>query len=933
MKKAEKSCGIFWRLLKIVNVFLAVSATFLSIGLYCSAFDKKISVPDFIVKLMAGVLNENGVDVKFTSVHLGLDFSIVLSDVHLRAHGTPNDFFRANQVNVGVDIFRLFCGKVPVRYISVAGGEATQAYEKKPPVIRNIDLMLNVGLENYGLDFFRFRIHNFDFSATGKIEEGFSIKDIENLMAILSAKFSGGKVPKQVQKPTFAEIIRQYDDALSGLSIAKNYFEMFSSASVDFSFGLLKGGINFINFDLISSGAKLTFSGNECNFDNLNLVLRYANTNTRERVFTTLKVDELKSPSVKMSVRNVNVRSGIHINSKDIALYDIDFSAKQIEYDGTSIDNVLVSKKLLSSTSFKEDWHFFIFDENTRLSGDVSVNGDDIVDCRVDGSIALEPLFARKELSDIPELKDFNFPHGINLSADIKYEIGADYPVVDARIDVSDSIIMRLDIDSLSADVSLKDGVLNCTNIKAQSKEGWGAKGSYIQNFKNNAYDIEVVGNLRPMAIAHFMEPWWSKIMGSFSFADNKQMPFADVRVEGVWGAPENIWCFGFVDGENALYNGSKFDAFSLYIWVNPTRISLYDIAISTGYGARKGRCFIEWLYDGDQGLDSFDKQRLFLKSNLNDIELVSLGGEDAKEIFDVVKFENPPELVLSALMYNSSNNPKNKRDIFNAEIRSVGKVSVEMIHLENAHFFARSDKINTEIYDAQFSFCDGVAMGQVDLVKQGNTMLADGSAQASKMNQGRFFKFLSSLGSAEESSTGNSTEKMLGGDSDGEVSASLSLKGDVKNMSQAEGKGEVLINSEDFLKLNLFGEISKAFDSLGVPVGSFKINKVQTDFELSRGELKLSPVEMSGPALRIIGAVVYVLSNDSVRGEIKAYPFDKVENKIISAVNTLVNPIMDTVRVIVSGTLSEPEFSAKISPADVIRSEKNVIERIDKSL
>ncbi len=935
MKISVKFNGSFRRLIKAVNVALGILSIFLIVGLGCSYFDKKIPVPNFVSDAISSALAKQGMSVEFSSIYMGLDLSIVLNDVRLRVHGTSNDFFRAEKVCAGLRPIYLFYKKIPIRYVSVVGAEALQCFGDNKTGIKNIDFMLRFGLENYRLDLFKFNVHNLKFSATGEVENDFEIDDIEEIVVLIGGQIPESKNKKQADSLTLMKVIKQYDAVLASVVGAKSYFQMVETPSIDLNFRFLRGGKNFINLDLITPSAKLEIAKEEYSFENLKVLFQYANSDARKQIKVFANVNELRTSLQKFSVSNISARTGLSVNSKDIVLNDVDLSARKLEFDGTVIENIFIGKENLSSTSFKDGWKIFLSRDKTSFAAMVSITDDNTIKCNFSGDLALEPIFERKELADIPELKDFDFPHGINLSGNVSYKIGEAFPELDAHIEVSDSVIMCLDIDTLSADVAMKDGVLYCTNINAKSKEGWGASGNFIQNLKNNAYDIEVKGNLRPMAIAHFMEDWWTKVMGAFTFVDEKRLPFADVRVEGVWGAPENIWCYGFVSGQDALYNGSKFDKFSLYVWVNPTRITLYDVAISTENGARKGECFIEWLYDDAGGLDSYDKQRLFLRSNLNSAELIALGGEDAKEVLDVVIFENPPELTLSALLFNSSNNPKKLNDIFNAQIRATGGVSVEMIRLENATFSARSDKINTEIYDAKFTFCGGDATGNVNLKRAKSTMFADGSASVSKMNQGEFFKFLSSLGTSNssENTQNNSAEKMLGGDANGEVTATLALKGDVKNMSQAQGRGEVLIDSKDFLKLNLFGGISKAFSSIGVPVGAFDISNVSANYELSGGELRLSPVEMTGPALRIVGAAAYVLETDAVRGELKAYPFDKVDNQIMSAVNRIVNPIMDTVRVTVGGTLSDPEFWAKITPVDVIRSEKKTIERIDKSL
>jgi len=931
VEHGEKYQGRFWHLLKFVNVVLVFCFFILCFGAYCSFFDKRIPVPAPILNIVDGFLSKNGIKADFSDIRFGLDFSVVAENVTLRARGTPENFFMARRVSAGLNLKDIIFGGMPVRYVAVVDGALSTSYSdvRKLPIVKNIEVMLLLSQSRYSLDFLKFNVHDMAFSIKGKVDEGFSVVDFERLKNVIAKKMAN----KPSEKPTKkGDLFQQYDEILANCETIKKYLNYFANPSVDVELGLLRDGGNFINIDFKSVGVNVD---NLANAKNLKATLRYAHTNTVEKITANVSADYLDAPKYNVSIGNVNARTGVHVNENDIALFDVKLSIAQGILDGTIIDNVIVSKNMLTMSSYKNDWNFFVAGENSRLSGNISIGENNKIICKFDGDIDLNPLFTRKELADIPEMKDFSFPHGMSISGWVSYKVGDTFPDVDVRIDASDCEIMRLAVDYVSADVCLKDGILDCSNIKAKNKEGWGAEGRFIQNFKNYAYDITVKGNLRPMAIAHFMEPWWTKVMGAFTFANKSVYPYADVRVEGVWGAPENIWCFGFVEGENALYNGAKFEDFSLFVWVNPQRITLYDIDILAGKGMRKGHCFIEWLYDAGNGLTSYDRQRLFLRSNLNDVELIALGGDDAKEVLDVVKFSVPPDLILNGLMFNPDNNPKKLRDIFNADVSVQGKTSVEMIDVYNATFSARSDTINTEVFDASFIFCGGKSTGNVYLQKRDKTMFVDGTAKANGMNQGMFFDFLSSLGNEtnKEKQSNAKKEEILGGSSNGEVHAEIALKGDVKNMSKAIGKGNISIDSRDFLKLNLFGRISKAFRSINLPVGSFDITNVVSEFTLEDEQLRLSPIQMTGPALRVVGVASYALNDDSIKGELKTYPFDKVDNILVSAVNKLVNPLADTVRITVSGTLENPDFSAKITPADVIRSEKKVIEKIDKSL
>ena len=933
----SNAVGKFWGFLKVLNAALCVSALCLAAVLYCAVFEKNIPVPDFLAEKILSYADENGLDVEFASIGLGADFSVVAENVSVRAHGMPRGFFAAERVGAKLDLWRLF--SAPVERVEIAGASAFPA-QNGDPLVRDINAAVAFSDGNIRLEKLRLKFRNLSVSVRGAVEKNFSTADFENIAQILSGYFSpqektaspAGKqsVPvsaEHAQTPrNIAVLVRDADIALSESSREiEKYLSVLEYPFLTVEFGLLGGGRNFVNVRLDSNKADISAFGVPAQLDEVLASLNYANTKTRERITLSFSAAGAKSGAFPVSAEKLEARAGVNVNAKEVALFDVAASAGRLEYDGTALDGVAVSKRLLSKTSFADDWYFLLSLGNRRLGGKVDCK-DGVVSCSFSGSVNPAPLFERRELADVPEMRSFGFPQGIDLSGRVEYKFGAAFPKLSASIEAADCEIMGLAIDRVRADIDFADGVLACSGIDALSKEGWRARGSYLQNFTDNKYDISVTGQLRPMAIAHFMEPWWTKVMGAFTFKKGAQMPFADVRVEGAWGAPENIWCFGYVRGENALYNGCEFDSFSMNIWVNPERISVYDIDLSAGGGARKGACSIEWLY-GAGGLTSYKKQRLFFESTLDAKELLALGGSDAQAVLDAVSFSVPPRLVLSGVMANESNNPDKIRDVFNAEVWAKD-LQVDVIKITNAHFFVATDKILTDIYGADFVFCGGKAEGGVVLEKIGKSIVADGFAKARNMAQDKFFDFLASLGEG-----GKASEPLFGSDKGGFVTADIKLRGDIENMAFAEGSGNVSIENSEFLKLNLFGAISKAFSAVGLPVGAFDITNVRAELELSSGELKLAPLEISGPSMRVIGATVYAFSDDTVRGELKAYPFDNVRSALVSAVNRVVNPIMDSVRVSVSGTVSAPKFSARITPADIIRSEEKVIERIDGAL
>lgn len=156
-----------------------------------------------------------------------------------------------------------------------------------------------------------------------------------------------------------------------------------------------------------------------------------------------------------------------------------------------------------------------------------------------DGVFDPRPLLARRELADIPELKQLDFPNGISLSGGGWVSAESGDADVRMRVRADNCLVMNIPVSALSGDVSYSGGVMRAENLSVAAREGWRVGGEFIQNFDTLQYRVRVVGNIRPMAIAHFMEDWWARVMKDFKFKGDGNFPYADVSVEGTWGKPE----------------------------------------------------------------------------------------------------------------------------------------------------------------------------------------------------------------------------------------------------------------------------------------------------------------------------------------------------------------------------------------------------------
>lgn len=150
-------------------------------------------------------------------------------------------------------------------------------------------------------------------------------------------------------------------------------------------------------------------------------------------------------------------------------------------------------------------------------------------------------------------MKKFSFDRGISLKGNLNCDfVEKD---LDASVDfeASDCVIMDIPVRRAAGKVEYDSatGIIDASKLEVQAVEGWKASGRFVQNIRDFVYKIYVDGSVRPMAISHFMAPWWRRVFKSFEFADGR-FPKADFYVEGKWGSPDFIWCYGSANGTDA---------------------------------------------------------------------------------------------------------------------------------------------------------------------------------------------------------------------------------------------------------------------------------------------------------------------------------------------------------------------------------------------
>ena len=958
---AARPRNAFWRALYPLNAVLGGLFVFLAAAFFVLWRDV-FPLPEFAAGGIKNVLLENGVDLDFSSASISARGHIIINDASVRIEGTPSPFFSAERIDASFWIAPLAAGEVRLRGLRIYGGALGDTVNgvANSPAISHLFLGITKSGKWWRVDSAYFKIKTLTAYLSANISEDFSVDEFlranglpdkpESKPEARGAAGSGGLNTVAAKIDTFVGACEKYSKNLDMFSSPVCSARLFLSGAES-----SRGGLVFY-----SNRAVFPVGSKDARVENMRLGIRYDGGKIYEKLALAASAESFSCKDLPKS-GGISGFARLSFDGAAAELSDIDISVENIEYAGVKIDNVQLQKSVLDSENYGADWRFFAAMNPHRIGGRFGVDKSLRFGADFEGAFDPQIVTRHESLADIDELKQLSFPRGLSVKGFAEGKIDSAAVKVGASFESSDCIIMNIPVRRVSGRVAFDSAtqVLDAYDLSVQTREDWAVNGRFVQNLGDNRYYIFVDGTIRPMAIAHFMEKWWTRVFKSFEWRKEGIFPKADFFVEGRWGAPEYIWCFGRASGSDAAYNGVAFDDFSLNVWVAPERISLYDIRIKSSDRTAHGN--MQWLYDGGK-LTTFDRQTLFLVSGLSSAELVALGGEDVAEITDVVKFSRPPQITVNALMRNPHNNPDNIPDIFNVAGFAPSITEIETAKLENLHFDAKSDKTTTRVENASFDFCGGTADGNITLVRSGKKMLFDAYARAQKMNQAKFTEFLMSLDpSADSQKTAaadtpkeNAAEPagvgqngggkpavkpdsggsgFLDGGENGSVDLSLALKGDVADFAHSKGAGFASLTNPDLIRLHLFGAISRAFSALHLPLGSFDINYANSPVEISGGRVSFPRLEMGGAVMRIKGAATYDFINDDLDAGMAIYPFGGLTNLIASGISLLVNPLANAIEVTLDGKISDPKIGMEVKPINILQGEKRVLEKIRNSL
>lgn len=898
-------------LVGVLNFVLFLNLLVLGLILAGILTGASFEMPGRICDKIEVLLRQNGLRFSADSIIFDMDGEVVFKGVKLGFEGAKHDVLDLRSARLKFRILPALAGDFKFQSIDLRGGRVYPFVEgEKSGVLGDcLDLTISRRGGVYRLENSNVNIGKFGLILSGQVPRG----AVDELLYR-----RGGSEPYGAQKGSVnLELLKAWADVSSVVLDFQEELKDIKNPILLADFSMEKNGRVRIRASAFAENLKQKFSGVEAEVCDLRIFALYDSEDSAD----SFRLSAV-SNSVKSDFGLVAEHASVSCvcNFKEEKLSDVKALLIGAEFKGVSAKYLGAYKDMLTAQNYAQDWILnakigrgFILANTEGSLEKFSVQFESELDCA--------ELLKCSLIPKLKELEMFSFGAPLIVFGSGEFEL-SEKLFFDLKADIfaRDSLFFGVDVKSVCGSLSYnsESGAFWAKNVEVESVEGWNIGGDVYQNLKNFDYRFLLTGRVRPMAIAHFMEKWWTEVFSDFSFKEGK-FPYADISVAGRWGEPEYIYVFGSANADGGMRNGVEFEKARLDVWVNPSHISILNLYVANGDRVLTGA--LDWTYP-EHKLTRYAVNKVFANSTLNKRELIAMGGDRVKDVVKILDFTEPPTIKLKLFMPNPALGGDVK-DSANLQYFSPGLTRASKFDLQNLKFSAYALGDDIEINRAEFDFGGGSGKGDIKLSKVDSRDWFSASVSLNGANQYTFVETLQSLG---DSSDGQGSEPIEESYRKGSIFGGAEIEGFMDDAKSLKGSGNIRLENEDLAAIHLFGAISRVADAMHIPLGSFDMRSALSSFELSDGSVSLPNLKIFGDTAIVTGNAKYdFLSGDILAKAIFA-PFAAVKLPILSQIVSLADPLLSVVQIDISGKFENPDISLSIKPLNLFKKEANIL-------
>ncbi len=895
-------------------------------------FDVKLDLPRRVEQFLKEELKKEGIILEAKSIKFDLRANIIVEDTSLKFVATATDFLRADRMSFGLSFKALLEKKAVLDYVFVENAVLS-------PV--NIDVEDLSLLYKISLRAFRkgdiWDIYNFKSNLGG-----LSI----NINGELDRRFFESK-DKKDEGLSMENYLVLWEETSHILNEVKAYADDLNSPILFLDFNISKDRVEEIFCIFRARDVVFPLESHTLHLENLKLGLWLDSEGIEAKQAKIFARALGFSLDEELSSRALNIRTSFNYGNfegvEDIYLLDLNLWASDFAYQDSKLNHISLSSSELHFDRTPRDLDFYIKRGQSYVDMSMSLDKNSI---EVDFDYFDNPLDylefeALQDLKNLKAIKELSTEKALSIRGNLQVDfeeaidkwelLKLDFDKFKAIEDVKatafvfgeDIVFAKENVEEVygRAEFSLSENGLWLKDIYLITSNDCALTGEIFQDIANLDYIFNLEGRFEPHCLDNVMAPWWKMVFSNFKLLE---YPDVGVYVKGRWKRPQFTYVYADIAVPRAKYHDYEFEDISLLLNVNPDIICAYDIKLYGGDGYANACLY--WDYDPKLGLVKYLNRGIVANLNMNYDAIKALGGDDVDELLDLISFDNTVFIDFSLNTLNPRRDPYFEQEI---EFRFNSPQPIKVSYFDFDAIAGKGNAKGNNFYlkDISAKFFDGNLHGDFSLEKRDDKNYFKTKIDGENLNQGKLLDLISEI-----SKEGKNIEPIDESNYLGKVKSSLTAEGFLLDFNSYKLEANISVDNQELKKMNILGGLSRVLEGVGIPLTTLEFNEFTGDFSLEDSEIYFSNFELKSPTSTSFGKAKYAPLSDDLSA--RMYFNWKVSGSIpiLGHISDFVfDPILDSILIVISDTLSSPSFSPRIRPFNIFNSSKTMIENIDK--
>lgn len=874
---------------------LWIALTLLLIAQIGIAVSHELAVPKFLLRALEERLAASQVSVAFGRATLDPTGAVILENVRVSLPGLDEPVARVRAATIGLDPWALAVGRFEPRRVRATGISFSAPAMLSPSgrseeIVSDLELDCVPAEKELILDTLTARASGLTLAAHGT----------------LHFRRHPGAAPAAL--PAVASFAQNYPDLcrrLLRLSARLADFEQ-PSLHAEFTPSEERGAIALVTVRAAAArlAAPVAVSARGI-FAQTRLPL-FGDAATMAPL--DLSVDELSAAGVSIAGLQARVRGLVRPADFQLKPAGAEITALRVAARGFTAGTPTLR---LDTTALPG----LTFDLATACGGEpVAVTGRADLEARtaglhVRGAFAPALLTPLSEMlrRDIRRFVDFHQP--VALDADVNFSAGWQFAGLTGSVSTRDILAYHVPLTAAHGKIEFDGRRFHAHHAKAVLGDNY-ATGSFEQDLKTRQFRFLLDGQLRPLAISGWFQPWWSGFFEHFEFPSAP--PAASVDVAGWWGAGHRTTVFLFAEAAQPAIRGAHFDHARAILYIRPNFYDGLELFATRGAGDARGRFVRTVNLDTGQwrSLD-FD-----VTSTIDPAVSVQIFGPGAAERLAPFQFEKPPHLRLAGRLDGPGAPDGRQHQRVTVEARSTGGFALHGFPVRDLSFRAvqNDDEIVLTGISAHFAEGSIAARSRIWGVGGARRLGFDGTLTGA--NLGQAITVLEEYNARRRGQPPPAASKFVQGKASVKLDLTASAEGHYDDLLSFHGEGHAVLAGPGLGEVRLLGLLSELFNFTAL-----RFTAARANFQIDGSRLGFPEVSVTGANSAIEGHGNYALDTHTLDFKARVYPFQESKFFLQNVVGAVLTPLSTVLEVKLTGSLDKPSWAFVIGPTNFLRS------------